>query len=131
VSGPVTVTFFRRLAHLARARRPGRRAGGRGSGIRRGSQAAITEGAVRGSRRAVGLASKGRGEAAARNGEIPGEPRPPTAVTLAALPSRLLARVLAAHGRGRQARRAEGAPLKPWRWLSQDDSRTWLGLSSA
>ena len=91
----------------------------------------VTGAAVRGSRRAVGLASKGRGEAAARNGEIPGEPRPPTAVTLAALPSRLLARVLAAHGRGRQARRAEGAPLKPWRWLSQDDSRTWLGLSSA
>jgi hypothetical protein len=33
-------------------------------------------------------------------------------VTLAVLPSQLLASVLAVHGRGRQARRAEGAPLK-------------------
>ena len=32
-------------------------------------------------------------------------------VTLAALPSRLLASVLAVHGPGRQAWRAEGAPL--------------------
>ena len=38
-------------------------------------------------------------------------------VTLAAHASTLLAPVLAVHGRGRQARRAEGAPLKPWRKL--------------
>jgi hypothetical protein len=40
-------------------------------------------------------------------------------VTRAALSPRLLAPVLAAHGLGRQARRAEGAPLKPYRKLSQ------------
>jgi hypothetical protein len=57
-------------------------------------------------RRAVGLASEGRGESCRpRNGETPGEPWPLS-------PSQLLAPVLAAHGRGRQARRAEGAPLK-------------------
>jgi hypothetical protein len=61
----------------------------------------------------VGLASEGRGESC----------RPVTArprvnlgrlrrVTLAAHPSRLLASVLVVHGRGRQARRAGGAPLK-------------------
>jgi hypothetical protein len=73
----------------------------------------VTGGAVRGSRRAVGLASEGRG----------GSCRPATAlprVNLAAyggspwpltLP-RLLASVLAARP-GRQAWRAEGAPLKP------------------
>jgi hypothetical protein len=101
-------------ALLAQARRPGRGAGGRGSGIRRGPQAAGHRGAVRGSRRAVGLASEGRGESC----------RPATArprvnlsrlrrVTLAAHSPRLLVPVLAAHGWGRQARRAEGAPLKP------------------
>ena len=59
---------------------------------------------VRGSRRAVGLASEGRGEAAAPQRRDPrvnhGRLRP---VTLAALPSRLPAAVLAAYGRGRQA----------------------------
>ena len=65
-------------------------------------------------RRAVGLASEGRGEscrpATARPLVNPGRLR---RVTLAALPSQLLAPVLAVHGRGRQARRAAGAPLKP------------------
>ena len=67
---------------------------------------------MRGSRRAVGLASEGRGEAAARNGETPrvnlGRLR---RVTLAAHPLTLLASVLVAPGLGRQARRAGGAPL--------------------
>jgi len=35
-------------------------------------------------------------------------------VALAALPPRLLASALALHGLGRQAWRAEGAPLKPY-----------------
>jgi hypothetical protein len=48
---PVAVTSSRHLARPARARRPGRGAGGRGSGIRRGPQAAGHRGAVRGSRR--------------------------------------------------------------------------------
>ena len=73
----------------------------------------VTGGAVRGSRRAVGLASEGRGEAAAPQRRDPrlnlGRLR---RVTLAALPPRLLAPVLAVHGLGRQAWRAEGAPLK-------------------
>jgi len=47
-----------------------------------------------------------------RNGETPGEPRPPTAGHPGAPSLSALAPVLAAHGRGRQARRAEGAPLK-------------------
>src|SRR6185369_14785409 len=47
-----------------------------------------------------------------RNGETPRlNPGRLRRVTLAAHPSRLLAPVLAVHGRGRQARRAEGAPL--------------------
>jgi len=75
----------------------------------------VTGGAVRGSRRAVGLASEGRGESC----------RPATAgpqveplATYGGTPwplilSRLLASAFAVHDRGRQARRAEGAPLKP------------------
>jgi hypothetical protein len=47
----------------------------------------VTGGTVRGSRRAVGLASEGRGEAAARNGETPGvNPGRLRQVTLAAHP---------------------------------------------
>ena len=73
-------------------------------------------------RRAVGLASEGRGEAAApqrRNPRVnPGGLR---RVTLAA---RLLAPVLAAHGRARQARRAEGAPGKSWRSCHSSGSAT-------
>ena len=64
-------------------------------------------------RRAVGLASEGRGEscrpATVRPRVNPGRLR---RVTLAAHPSHLLAPVLTVHGRGRQARRAGGAPLK-------------------
>ena len=56
------LTSSRLTAHLARARRPGRGAGGRGSEIRRGPQRSATGAAARGSRRAVGLASEGRGE---------------------------------------------------------------------
>src|SRR5690349_3092466 len=46
------------------------------------------------------------------------EPRPPTAGhPWPLIPSRLLASALAVHGQGRQDRRAEGAPLKPYRKL--------------
>ena len=76
-------------------------------------------GAVRGSRRAVGLASEGRGESCRPATAGPrGEPRPLTAGHPGRSFPRLLASVLAAHGRGRQARRAEGAPLIP-RYLVQ------------
>jgi hypothetical protein len=49
-------------AHLARARRPGRGAGGRGRGYGGTAGGRSPEGGVRGSRHVVGLASEGRGE---------------------------------------------------------------------
>jgi hypothetical protein len=70
--------------------------------------------AVRGSRRPVGLAAEGRGEQLpSPSGETPGG----TPAVYGGLPwpffrSQLLAPVLAVRGWGRQARRAEGAPLK-------------------
>jgi hypothetical protein len=65
----------------------------------------VTGGAVRGSRRAVGLASEGRGERLPpHNGETRRlNPGRLWRVTLAALPSRLLASVLTARGQGCQA----------------------------
>ena len=80
-SGPLTATSSRHPAHLARARRPGRGAGGRGSGIRRGPQAAGRPGAaVRGSSpRRRARVRRTRRKLPPRNGETPGEPRPPTA----------------------------------------------------
>ena len=72
----------------------------------------VTGGAPRGSRRAVGLASEGRGEAAASQRRDPWVNLSRLRrVTLAVHSSRLPAPALAAHGRGRQAWRAEGAPL--------------------
>ena len=71
----------------------------------------VTRGAVRGSRRAVGLASEGRGEAAALRRRDPrvslGRLR---RVTLAVLPSRLLKAVLAVHG---QAVRPGAPKVRP------------------
>ena len=88
---------------------------GAAAGYGRDRRRPVTGAAVRGSRRAVGLASEGRGEKLPpRNGEPPGEPRPPTASHPGRSSPRLLAPVLAVHGRGRQAWRAEGAPLKPF-----------------
>src|SRR6185437_6698133 len=107
------VTFSRLLAYLTRACRLGRCAGGRGSGIRRGPQAAGHRGTVCGSRRAVGLASEGRGEAAApqwRDPRVnPGRlRRSPWALFPldCSRPSSLL------KAQGGQAWRAGGAPLK-------------------
>jgi hypothetical protein len=72
----------------------------------------VTGGAVRGSRRAVGLASEGRGESCRpATARPPGEARPPTAGHPGRSSPQLLASVLAVHGLGRQARRAGGAPL--------------------
>ena len=74
----------------------------------------VTGGAMRGSRRAVGLASEGRGESCRPQRRDPRvNPDRLRRVTLAVLPSRLLTLVLAVHGHGRQAWRAGGAPLKP------------------
>ena len=82
-------------------------------------------GAVRGSRHAWGAsAQKARRKAAAPQRRDPRlNPGRLRRVTLAAFPPQLLASVLAVHGWGRQARRAEGAPLKvvekvvtTWRW---------------
>ena len=50
------------------------------------------------------------------------------------IPSRLLAPVLAVHGRDRQARRAEGAPLSTWTYAGTYNATTadtQLALASA
>ncbi len=62
----------------------------------------VTGVAVRGSRRAVGLASEGRGESCRpATARPPGEPQPPTGGSPWPLfPSQLLAPVLAVHGPG-------------------------------
>ena len=103
----------RRSAHSARARRSGRGAGGRGSGIRRGPQAAGHRGCrARQPPRRRACVRRTRRKLPPRDGETPRlNPGRLRWVTLAALPSRLLAPVPAVHGRGRQAWRAEGAPL--------------------
>ena len=73
----------------------------------------VTGAAVRGSRRAVGLASEGRGKAAAPQRRDPRvNPSRLRRVTLAAHSLSIAPPVLTVHGLGRQARRAEGAPLK-------------------
>jgi hypothetical protein len=73
----------------------------------------VTGGAVRGSSpRRRARVRRTRRKLPPRNGEPPGEPRPPTASHPGRSSPRLLAPVLAVHGRGRQARRAGGAPLK-------------------
>ena len=112
-TGPQAVTCSWLTLHLARASRPGRGAGGRGSGIRRGPQAAGHRGCrARQSPRRRACVRRTRRELPPSNGETPrlnsGRLR---RVTLAALSSRRLAPVPAVHDRGRQAWRAEGAPL--------------------
>jgi len=108
----VAVTFARRAAPLARGCRPGRGAGGRGSGIRRGPHAAGHRGCrARQPPRRRACVRRTRRQLPPRNGETPGEPWPSTAGHPGrSFPSTARAR-LAVHGRGRQARRAEGAPL--------------------
>jgi hypothetical protein len=82
--------------------------------MRRGPQAAGHRGAVRGSRRAVGLASEGRGRSCrpqtARPRVNPGRLR---RVTLAAHSLSTARGPPAIQGQGRHAWRAGGAPLKP------------------
>jgi hypothetical protein len=75
----------------------------------------VTGAAVRGSSpRRRACVRRTRRKLPPRNGETPWvNPGRLQRVTLAAHPSRLPAPVLAVHGRGRQARRAGGAPLKP------------------
>jgi hypothetical protein len=119
-SDPGAVTFSRRQAHRRDTDGLAAVLAGAAAGYGGDRRRPVTGAAVRGSRRAVGLASEGPSESC----------RPATArprvnlgrlwrVTLAAHSSRLLAPGRAVHGGGRQARRAEGAPLKPYRKLSQ------------
>jgi hypothetical protein len=113
-SGPGAVTSSRLSAHLACGRRPGRGAGGRGSGIRRGPQAASHRGRRARQPPPVGLSSEGSGESCRPTTASPRlNPSRLRPVTLAALSFDCSRPVLAVHGWGRQARRAEGAPLKP------------------
>jgi len=112
VPAPVAVTSSRRPAQAARRWRPGRGAGRRGSGIRREPQAAGHRGCrARQSPRRRACVRRTRRKLPPRNGETRVNLGRLRRVTLAALPSRLLVPVLAVHGRGGQARCAEGAPL--------------------
>jgi len=68
----------------------------------------------------VGPASEGRGEAAAPQRRDPRHPRPPPSGSYQSLYSPPIVRAPArVRGPGRQAWRAEGAPLKPWGKVSQ------------
>jgi len=80
-SGPVAVTCSRWSARLARGWWPGPAAGGRGSGeVRRGPQAAGHRGRrARQPPRRRACVRRTRRKLPPRNGETPGEPRPPTA----------------------------------------------------
>jgi hypothetical protein len=71
-SGPVAVTSSRLPAPLRERVGLVVALAGAAAGYGEDRRRPVTGGAVRGSRRAVGLASEGRGEAAARNGETPG-----------------------------------------------------------
>jgi hypothetical protein len=84
--GPLAVTSSRFSAHLARALRPGRGAGGRGSGIRRGPQAAgHRECRARQPPRRRACVRRTRRKLPPRNGETPGlNPGRLRRVTLAA-----------------------------------------------
>jgi len=74
----------------------------------------VTGGAVRGSRRAVGLASEGRGESCRPATALPRvSPGRLRRVTLAIYPLNCLRPSSLFTAYGRQAWRAEGAPLKP------------------
>ena len=114
-SSPVTVTFARRSAHLARRRRPA-------TSSRRAAPGDVTAGTgcgrCRGSRarqppRPQGMRPKDASEAAAPQRRDPGDPGRLRPVIPAALLSLGCSRLLACTVPGRQARRAEGAPLKP------------------
>ena len=84
-SGPVVVTSSRRSAHLARACRPGRGAGERGSGIRRGPQRPVTGCRARQPPRRRTCGRRTRREAAAPQRRVPGvNPGRLRRVTLAA-----------------------------------------------
>src|SRR6516165_5030928 len=99
-SGPPAVTSSWLLARLVDGRRPGRGAGGRGSGVTAGTAGGRSPGPrCAAGRRAVGLASEGRGEAAAPQRRDPRvNPGRLRRVSLAAHSPRLLASVLAALG---------------------------------
>ena len=81
--------------------------------IRRGPQRPVTWGCrARQPPRTVGFRPKGAAKLPPRNGESPEvNPAAYGGSPWLLFPSRLLASVLAVHGRSRQARRAEGAPL--------------------
>jgi hypothetical protein len=131
-TGPGPATRSRRSAHPVRRSRPGRGAGGRGSGIRREPQAAGHRGAVRGlppRRRACVRRTRRSGPP--RNGETPRlNPRRDGGSPSPLIPSHLLASAPRCSRPGPQAWRAGGAPLKPYRNLSQV-SRRWASAGSS
>ena len=115
VPAPLAVTLSRPLAHPAVVDGLVVVLAGAAAGYGGDRKRPVTGVPCAAARRAVGPASEGRGEGCRLTAAGPrGEPRPPTAGhPLAAHPTNC-SRALAAHGRGRQARRAEGAPLKPF-----------------
>jgi hypothetical protein len=109
-------------AHLARARRPGRGAGGRGRGIRRDRRRPVTGGwRARQSPRRRACVRRTRRKLPPATTRLPWSP-PLRRVILAALSLRLLPPVLAAHGPGPPGWRAEGAPLKPVHKVATSES---------
>jgi hypothetical protein len=89
--------ILRAHAHLARARRPGRGAGGRQRDTAR-TAAAGHRAAERGSRRVVGLGPKDAAKLPPATARPQVEPWPLTASLWPIIPSRLLASALAVHG---------------------------------
>jgi hypothetical protein len=111
-SGPVAVTSPRRSAYLRARDGLAVVLAGAAAGYGGDRRRPVTGAAVRGSRRAVGLASEGRGESCRpATARPPGEPRPPTAGHPGRSSPLLLAYAPRCSRPGRQARRAEGAPL--------------------
>jgi hypothetical protein len=102
----------RDTAGTAGGRSPGPRCAAAGYGGDR--RRPVTGAAVRGSSpRRRARVRRTRRKLPPRNGETRVNPAAYGGSLWPLIPSRLLAPVLAVHGWGRQARRAEGAPLKP------------------
>jgi hypothetical protein len=80
------------------------------------------EGTVRGSRRAVGLASEGRGESCRATTRLPWSPAVYGESSWPLFPFGCSRPVLAVHGPGPPGWRAEGAPLKPVQKVATSES---------
>jgi hypothetical protein len=108
---PAAVTFSRLPAQPTRARRPGRGAGGRGSGIRRGPQAAGHTGCrARQPPRCRACVRRTRRSCRPTTASPPGEPGRLRRVTWPLIPSRSLAPILAVHDQAVRPRAPKACP---------------------